>query len=299
MVFLWCVLAATSIGICFKVFPRWNINILHAIVINYTTCLVLGLMLDNQLSKSVLANVFYKPWFKYDIILGFLFIIGFNLTAYSIQKFGITLSVLMQKMSLILTVSFTVIIFKEGFGWIELLGFVIALLAIIAINRKEKLTQEKPSMSRTIILTGIMLFSAAIEIVLYFVQKTNLVGTDQKLFTTLGFGTAALIGWIMILILLITKKTFLKWKDFLAGLVLGIPNYFSVYLILVMLKDGWKGSVMYPMLNVSVLLISTLLAVVLFHEKLNRINKIGVAFATISILLIAFARNLSTWMMSI
>jgi len=70
-----------------------------------------------------------------------------------------------------------------------------------------------------------------------------------------------------------------------------VPNYFSIYLILVMLNQGWKGSIIYPMLNVSVLLLSTLIAVIGFRERLTRLNWIGIGLATLSIIVMAYATH--------
>src|SRR5688500_10858017 len=249
MAFLWCVLAATSIGVCFKLFDRWHINTINAIVINYTTCLVLGLIMDKNINGLNLESVIHAPWFKYDLLLGFLFMMGFTLTAHSISKFGMTTAVMMLKMSVILTVAFTVLIFREKFGWIELSGLCLAIMAIIAINQKVKSNTNSVSGFRRWMTLGLLLlFAAGIEIVLYYVQKTNLVVDQQKLFTTLGFGIAAIIGWMIIIISIISKKSNLTWKDCLAGVLLGIPNYFSVYLVLVLLQRGWKGSILYPLL---------------------------------------------------
>ncbi|HUR30574.1 MAG TPA: EamA family transporter [Saprospiraceae bacterium] len=299
MAFVWCVLAATFIGVCFKLFDRWKVNSINAIVINYTTCLILGIIVNDEVYDLNLKNIIFSPWFRFDILLGFLFMIGFNLTSYSVSKIGLTISVMMLKMSIILTVAFTVLVFGEKFGWIEFSGFLLAVLAIIAINQKAKSLNKSISPAHRWLSLGLLLlFAAGIEIVLYYVQKTELVSDHQKLFTTIGFGCAALIGWIIIGISLLAKKTKLNWKDCLAGILLGIPNYFSVYLILVLLQDGWKGSIVYPLLNVCVLLLSTLTAVLLFHEALTTINKLGIVLAILAILIIAFAQNISLWLTS-
>lgn len=295
MILLWCILAATSIGICFKFFPTWKVNSFNAIVINYTTCLILGLLIDAEARSGLFSGIFSQPWFKFDILLGVLFIIGFNLTAYSIKLHGIALPVLMQKMSLLLTVSFTLIIFKEKFSWIEFIGLIIALGAIIMINLKDNKEHIQTSILHKLALLFVLVFSAAIEIVLYYVDKSNIVGQDQMIFTTLGFGIAAIIGWIMIFIRGMRQKLSLHKQDFFAGVLLGLPNYFSVYLILLLLREGWKGSIMYPLLNVSVLLLSAILAVLLFHEPISRTNRYGILCATLAILIIAIAQNLSDW----
>ena len=295
MTFVWCLLVTISIGICFKLFGRWKVNIFNAIVINYTVCLLLGSFLDPDGFFPFSPQNIHTPWFKFDILLGILFISGFNLTAIAIQKAGITLTTMMQRMSLITTVSFTVVVFHERFGWLAFSGVLLALMAIIAINQGgPSLSFQKPG-KNTPLLFLVLLLSSAIEIILFYVEKSGLVGNQQMAFTTHGFGCAAIIGWIIIGWFWIKRRSNIAQKDLFAGILLGIPNYFSIYLMLVMLNQGWKGSVMYPMLNVSVLLLSTIIAVLAFREKLNRLNWIGIGLATLSILTIAYAQNEDTW----
>jgi drug/metabolite transporter (DMT)-like permease len=137
--------------------------------------------------------------------------------------------------------------------------------------------------------------SAAIEILLFYVEKSGVVGKQQMAFTTHGFGCAAVIGWVSVAWLWIKGRNRFSLRDIVAGVFLGIPNFFSIYLLLKMLNQGWDGSVMYPMVNVSVLLLSTFVAVIIFREKLNRLNWIGIALASASILIIAYAHNAQSW----
>jgi drug/metabolite transporter (DMT)-like permease len=289
--FLWCIVVTTSIGVGFKLFSRYKVNTFNAIVINYTVCLLLGSLLDPDIGLPFTKDIITSDWFWFDILLGFLFITGFNLTAQAIHSSGITLTTLMQRMSLLLTVSFTVIFFKEHFGWLEFCGLVFAVLAIVAINLKKSPTLLKKRSRFPLILIAVLAMSAAIEILLYYVEKSAIVGEQQMAFTTHGFGVAAILGWIAMGWLWITGKNNLNARDILAGTLLGIPNFFSIYLLLKMLNQGWNGSIMYPLLNVSVLLLSTLIAVFIFHEKLSKINWVGIGLATASISIIAYAHN--------
>lgn len=293
MEFLLCITVTTCIGIGFKLFSRFNINIFNAIVINYTVCLILGTLIDTKSGWPFSVSIIQSNWFSFDVILGLMFIVGFNLTAHAIQKAGITLTTLIQRMSLILTVSFTVILFQEKFGWLEFCGLMLALMAIIAINQKTSSISLHRTGPFPFILMAVLVLSAAIEILLYYVEKTGLVGNNQMAFTTHGFGCAAIFGWLSLVWLAINKKLKLTGRDIIAGVLLGIPNFFSIFLLLKMLNQGWNGSLMYPLVNVSVLLLSTMVAVIAFREKLNRLNWIGIGLASAAILIIAYAHTSS------
>lgn len=287
-----CIVVTTFIGIAFKLFPRFGVHTFNAIVINYTVCLVLGTLLDPDLAWPFIGEVLRSSWFKFDILLGCLFIIGFNLIGKAIEQSGITVTAMIQRMSLILTVSFTVLLFKEPFGWMEGLGLVLALFAILAIHQKKEAFSLSFKGPFPALLAAVLVLSAALEILLYYVDQTGIVGNRQITFTTHGFGVAAIVGWLVYGANTFQGKLKITRKDVLAGIILGVPNFFSIFLILKMLDAGWKGSIMYPMVNVSVLLLSTFAAVWIFREKLNRLNWIGIGLASASILIIAFAHNL-------
>ena len=291
MTFAWCLLVTICIGICFKLFARWQVNTFNAIVINYTVCLLLGTILDPNHTFPFSPEIIHSQWFIWDLLLGVLFISGFNLTARAIQKAGITLTTMMQRMSLITTVSFTVLVFHEHFSWLAFAGLVLALMAIVAINQTGNSISFHQSGKYSLLLILVLLFSSAIEIILFYAEKSGLVGDQQMSFTTHGFGSAAIFGWIALAWRWLKKNKTISGKDIYAGIMLGIPNYFSIYLIILMLNQGWKGSIMYPMLNVSVLLLSTIIAVIGFKEKLNRLNWVGIGMATLSVLVIAYANN--------
>lgn len=291
--FVWCILVTTLIGVGFKLFPTYRINTFNAIVINYTVCLALGTFLDPHANMPFSKEVIQSPWFRYDLVMGSLFIVGFNITAIAIQRAGITLTTLIQRMSIILTVTFTVVFFREHFGWLEGLGLLFALGAIVAINLKPQSKDASNKQPFPYILIPVLAISAIIEIMLYYVEKSGLVGSHQVAFTTHGFGVAAIAGWIAIASNAFRRHFRFSHRDVIAGIMLGIPNFFSIYLLLHMLNSGWKGAIMYPMVNVAVLLLSSAVAVILFREKLNYLNWIGIALATLAILVIAYAHQLS------
>jgi multidrug transporter EmrE-like cation transporter len=76
----------------------------------------------------------------------------------------------------------------------------------------------------------------------------------------------------------------------IAGLVLGVPNYFSIYFIIKALKNGMESSVVYPINHVGTVLFTSFLGVLIFKEKLIPKNYIGIVVAIVAIVMIAFAK---------
>jgi uncharacterized membrane protein len=79
------------------------------------------------------------------------------------------------------------------------------------------------------------------------------------------------------------------WKSMLAGFLIGIPNYASIWCLMEVLSImPQQSSVLIPVNNIGIVLFSTLTATFLFREKLSLINWIGIFMAAGSILMIAF-----------
>jgi multidrug transporter EmrE-like cation transporter len=76
----------------------------------------------------------------------------------------------------------------------------------------------------------------------------------------------------------------------MSGVILGIPNYFSIYFLLVAIKSfSLKSAFVFGINNIGIVLLSTLLSVIIFQEKLSSINKFGVLVSVLSIILIAYS----------
>ena len=76
----------------------------------------------------------------------------------------------------------------------------------------------------------------------------------------------------------------------MSGVILGIPNYFSIYFLLVAIKSfSLKSAFVFGINNIGIVLLSTLLSVIIFQEKLSSINKFGVLASVLSIILIAYS----------
>ena len=283
------ILTSTIIGVIFKYFDRFGIDNFQAVTFNYFTCLLTGSLLDQSLPFS--RDVLDAPWFTYDLLLGLLFITGFNFAAIAFQKFGIALTSVMQRMSLIITVGVTIIFFRESGTLLKLIGILLAISAIFLVNRKsgQIIPDDKPPRIFFFFPLFVLLISAVIEIILFYVEYTGTLQGQHMPFTTHGFGIAALFGIVILVPGYMTGRFRFKWRHLIAGLILGVPNYFSIYLITLMLREGMEASVGFPILNVSVLLLSALLAWKMFDEHLSKSNWTGIILSMVAIILIALS----------
>lgn len=281
-----CIIASVAVGVCFKVFALRNINTFNAIVANYWCCVIFGSLIHGHV--PALSYGGHVAWVPYAWLLGAVFVSGFNFAALSVRHTGIAITTAMQKMSLIMSAGFAILVFGEVAGWSRITGIAMAVLAIgiISYTRGARITVAKPSPALFFPLATLF-FSGLIEIVLYFVNARGLTFDGNGVFTTYAFTVAAIIGSVVVTSQVLTGRRVIRRQDIAGGVALGIPNFFSIYLILVLLQQGFDGSVVFPILNVLILVFSVLTGMLLFSERLSLLKIMGIAFAVISILLIA------------
>jgi len=275
--------------VIFRLFKTFQIDTFQAIVFNYITCVTAGSILLGEFPLSMEST--QEPWFPYSILLGVLFISGFNILGRTVQIFGVTLASIAQKMSLVMTICFTILFFQETVNFTKVLGIFAAIASIILINLPEKgLDADQSKLKKLgymLILT--FLFSGIIEIILFYVEAKDYSSNADIGFVVALFGMAALLGIIGLIFGYATKKLKFEFKNIIAGIALGIPNFFTIYLLLVLINKGFEGSLIFPVLNVSIILGSALLGYTVFKEKLSKRQWLGFALGLACILLIAIS----------
>ena len=161
--------------------------------------------------------------------------------------------------------------------------------------RAKKVTSEESRHSSPVtrhsILFVIFLGCGLLDVVLNYVQSFHLNHLSTPLFSAFGLGIAGIFGGIVLVINLLRKKEKFEKKSILAGILLGIPNYFSIYyLIKSYSTTPWSDSTVLAVLNVATVITSILAGLVLFKEKLNLTNSIGLVLSILAIACFYFAK---------
>lgn len=275
-----CVIFSSVIYIVFKIFERFEINILQGIIVNYFVAFAIGITTSpTNFSITEIPN---KPWFVGALFLAFMFISVFNVMGITSQKNGVSVAAIAGKMAVVIPIIAGVILYNEQLTPVKIGGIILALLAVYFTTQKDS---EKSVLNKPSIVPPILLFIGAgiIDTSLKYIQTSYVPTEDTSLFSGVLFGLAGLIGIIFFLF----KPKTITIKNVIGGIVLGIVNYYSIYYLLKALDTkGMQSSEFFSINNVAIVMLSTLLGVIIFKEKLNTKNKLGVLIAIISILLI-------------
>ncbi|ARV08120.1 hypothetical protein BTO05_00120 [Winogradskyella sp. PC-19] len=276
------ILSSTGIFVLFKLFNKYKIDTLQAIVVNYITACICGLIHNDK--NLVVSEIVSSDWFIGVIILGFLFIAIFNVMALTAQKNGLSVASVASKMSVIIPIIFGIIVFKEGIGIQKILGIVLALVAVYLTSIKSK---DKTVLTASIYLPIILFLGSGI-----IDTSVNYFAPDDKipLFSACIFGFAFAIGCILLVYKSIRFKKSFTVKSIPLGATLGIVNYASIYYLLKALRiDGLESSSLFTINNVAIVAVSTLIGLLIFKEKISNKNWIGICLALISIVLVTLA----------
>jgi drug/metabolite transporter (DMT)-like permease len=198
---------------------------------------------------------------------GILYLVSFILLQWNTGRNGIVLSSVFMKLGLLVPMTLSVLVFRELPTWSQVVGFCIALLAIVLINVKKGNTANRFHWELLVLLlTG--------------------GGSDamSKVFEALG--PAALsnqflfyifaVALVLCVALVIYKKERPGLWEVLFGAAIGIPNFFSSKFLLRSLAD-LPAVVVYPSFSIATILITTLVGVCFFKERLRELQWLALA----------------------
>lgn len=296
MLFLIGVSLSAGLFLIFRAFNQLKINTFQAIVTNYWTCVVTALLYVWDF-EAVSRISWEDLWVKVPLGLGFIFIGTFYLMGFVAQNISISASSVAAKISLIIPVLFNLFFFNtdKKFDGLNYLGLVCVFVAIFLtsskVESKEPQAKTQKSWGNIVLISLIFLMSGAIDTSINWVTQTSAKdATSQALFSMLIFAVAGVIGVSILLKKVIVEKEKVEMKNILGGIVLGVVNYFSVVFMIRSLQVEFSnnGAFFFPIFNIAIILFSTVFAIILFKERLNTRNKIGILVAMIAILLISY-----------
>lgn len=287
---LFSILSSTVIFVVFKLYGRFKIHTLTAIVFNYITACICGLAAAGK--GQWVDTVVSSSWLYYALALGVLFIVVFNLMAVTTQRSGLSVVSVATKMSVVIPILFGLIYYQESLGIIKGMGIVLALVAVYLASIKPS-AQLQVKRSHLIYPLLVFLGSGIIDTTIKFLED-RFVGEDEvPIFSATIFMSAALVGGLMLIYLFYFGKLKFQFKNVIGGIALGIPNYFSIYFLVQALRsDILESSGIFTVNNVAIVMLSTLVGISLFKERISIKNWFGILLAIVSIVLITSTGNL-------
>jgi len=279
------ILFSTGLFVIFKYFGIYKIDVLKAIFVNYIVAFSMGFFFAER--QIPISEIYLEPWFSGALFLGALFVSIFFVMAMTAQKNGVSVTSIAGKMSVVVPVVFGIILYNESVTFLKIVGIIMALIAVYLSSVKE----EKSEKNGTLLLP-ILLFigSGTIDTLLKYIQENYVSDEDVSIFSGSLFGIAGVFAFFILVIKTIKKREAFGYKNIIAGIILGIPNYYSIiFLIKALQNKNFESSTLFTINNVAIVVVSTLVGLFFFKEKFSIKNRIGVAMAILGIILVTIA----------
>lgn len=286
---IFSILCSSLIFVIFKLFPKYQIDTFQAIVFNYFTAFICGIALFGNEWKSQALST--GNWPMFVVLSGVLFISLFLLMGKSSQQNGVALTSIAVKMSMAISMLFMIVLYKESLSVLKITGIALAILGVFLVSFSQ--SDEKKENSAVWMLFFLFVGSGFLDFILNYVQRYELHFLTPSLFSAFGFGVAGIIGLGSLIFQIRTGKTTFSPRSILAGIVLGIPNYFSIFLLMLSYKStGWNDSTVLAITNVSVVILAALVGFLSFKENVTVRKILGLLAAIAAIVILYFANNL-------
>ena len=275
---IFAIFCSVVVSVNFKLFKRYYTNAYQAIVFNYPTA---ALFCYFFFKPDLSAKPTSENWLLF-LIIAVLLISIFYFIGKSIETSGIVLTAIAQRLSLIIPVLSAFLIFGETSTSIKIIGLIIGLVAVYASKPSGKADMKDIVSWYPII---VFLGTGIIDILFNVLTKFDNVSFTASLVYI--FSISTIIGFVSLIYQKIRGTLQFQPKTIFAGMILGIFNFGSIFFYIKALQiESDQPSVVFSSLDIGVITLGSLVGIILFKEKLSKLNMMGLVLALAAIIIL-------------
>lgn len=265
--------AFVSIGIRFS--ERYVKNNITMLCVNYFMCLALAVSYTGS-GKLFISGEGLGWGAGLGTLNGILYLTSFVMLQISIRKNGVVLSATFMRLGVLVPTLLSIFVFHEIPGGLQIIGFLLALAAIILINFEK-------GQGEATFKTGLILLLVGGGTADFMAKIYDEMGTSEyeEHFLCLTF-VAALI---LCALLALKKGQKLAKEDILFGLLVGIPNYYSARFLLKAVGEI-PAVIAYPTYSVATIVVISIVGVICFKEKLTKRQQAAMGMILLALVLL-------------
>ena len=278
------IIASSLVSIMMRVGEGRAKNNISMLSVNYFICMILSILYTGA------GNLFQtgeglSTAIGLGVINGFFYILSLILFQNSVKQNGVVLSSIFMKLGIMMPLIISIVLFKEIPTMVQIIGFVIAIAAIVLINLKDKYSgkEKKKPERKDLAKIGLIFVLCGCGMADGMSKIYQELGTDrfEELFLVLTFAVAFILS---ILLIIIKKQKFTK-AELLYGALLGVPNYYSARFLLKALGEIPAVGA-YPTFSIGTIAVITLTGVIAFKEKITKRQMFAIGLIAIAVVLL-------------
>jgi drug/metabolite transporter (DMT)-like permease len=285
------ILSSTGIFLIFRLIEKRDIKNFPVIVINYVVAAMLGFALHSRAVDD--TGHFPAPFYALSAFIGILFILIFFVVARSSQKAGMAVTTIAGKMSVVFPIVFSILYDpQDTLSLLKTLGIFIALSGVLLTiyKKRTKLSDHSFIYLPVILFFGMGFVDSLVKLAQYeYISDTNL-----SLFTAILFSISAISGGMACFFHRDWFISLFSTQALMWGALLGGLNFGSIYFLVKTLNyispehGAIDSSVVFGINNIGIVVLSVILGMLLFQEKLSGINKAGIGICILATILLAY-----------
>lgn len=257
-------------------------NNLSTLAVNYVICLMLGLLYtfgaagaggiidiggDGEGTKALLMG----------LLNGVFYVGTFILLQYNISKNGVVLPSTFMKLGVLVPTMIAIIVFGEHPGILQVAGVIIAVSAILLLNKngEEQTAITAPKALIVLLLVG----GSGDAMSKIFEELVDSKYNSQFLLYTF------FMALVLCTVTAVVRGQKLTLADLAFGCMIGVPNYYSARFLLMSLSDV-PAVTAYPTYSTGTIMLVGAAGVLLFREKMTARQWLTVGLIIVALILL-------------
>ena len=274
---------SVTVAVLLKLAKRYNIHVLQAVMWNYLAAIILSyIFFRPELSRLVTVPT------TLAIAIGVLLPVLFLILGASVRNIGIVKSDIAQRLSLFIPILASLYLFGENFGGLKVAGLLVGFAAIVfTLSRKSTVKAETSSFVYPVLvfigfgLIDVMFKKLALD------KSIPYTSTLMVVFCISFIIAAVILGYVVIV-----RKKKVELINFFCGIVLGCFNFGNILFYMKAHRAmAANPSTVFAAMNMGVIILGSIIGIVLFKEKVSKLNYMGIAMALVAILLITLSQK--------
>lgn len=271
------IICSSSLALILKYGNVKKSNTTVLINANYITASAISLLL------ILIKGKFYISLeaFLFALFLGYLFAETFFIYSRAVGFAGTALATVSARLSVLIPVIFSILIFNESPNLKMILGFLVALITFYFFYLSLQKNNINGHGSKGYIYLILLFVGVGVVDFSMKIFERSFSQDEKGTFVFTIFFTAFLYTLIRILI----QKISFEPHTFRTGLILGLPNVLAIQFILAALSE-LPAIVVFPVLNIGVIVFTAVVAFIIWREKLNKYGLVAIVTGIVAIILL-------------
>ena len=279
---LLAIVCGATYSVFFKLFACRGVDSLQAIAFNYLTAFALGTAFA-CVSGDFVVPTGVASWGT-AVLLGSTFVGAFVLMARSTALTGVTLTTVASRVSLVIPVVCSFLLFPEGDvpRWWAVAVILAAMVMMFVPSGEKRRQQRLQRASLLLYPLGVWVLFGVNNFGLKWAQSVLIAPQESAVFSAIIFLFAVMFA-VVALMVRRNKKGF-EWGALVGGVTLGVANFFVTWGMLRGLAEV-PASIFFPTYHTTIVALVAVVGTVAFKERLSKVQWLGVAVAVLGIVM--------------